>query len=60
MSRGARPAGSWPPPRHRTPAALTAQDVLDEEPVPYGAFYGIPYVPIPTSARDRHRTRVKS
>jgi hypothetical protein len=46
-----------------TAAALTpvtAQDVLDEEPIPYGAFYGIPYVPIPTSARDRHRMRVKS
>ncbi|WP_329268091.1 DMT family transporter [Streptomyces sp. NBC_01451] len=43
-----------------TPAPVTAQDVLDEEPVPYGAFYGIPYVPIPISARDRHRMRVKS
>ncbi|WP_371664076.1 DMT family transporter [Streptomyces sp. NBC_00280] len=43
-----------------TPAPLTARDVLDEEPIPYGAFYGIPYVPIPISARDRHRMRVKS
>ncbi|MGY1496002.1 DMT family transporter [Streptomyces sp. QTS52] len=41
-------------------APVTAQDVLDEEPVPYGAFYGVPYVPIPISARDRHRMRVRS
>ncbi|GAA3870745.1 hypothetical protein GCM10023084_24760 [Streptomyces lacrimifluminis] len=42
------------------PAPLTVPDVLDGEPVPYGAFSGIPYVPIPISARDRHRMRVKS
>ena len=37
-----------------------AQDPPAEVPIPYGAFYGIPYVPIPIPARDRHRTRVKS
>ncbi|WP_203731106.1 DMT family transporter [Streptomyces sp. SID12501] len=44
------------------PAPVTVRDVFDEEPIPYGAFYGIPYVsiPIPMSARDRHRMRVKS
>ncbi|WP_405824781.1 DMT family transporter [Streptomyces sp. NBC_01390] len=44
-------------------AAVTAapsQDTFDEEPLHYGAFYGIPYVPIPIPARDRHRMRVKS
>ncbi|ELP68070.1 DMT family transporter [Streptomyces turgidiscabies] len=45
-----------------TAAVTTAppQDAPDEEPLPYGAFYGIPYVPIPIPARDRHRLRVKS
>ena len=37
-----------------------AQDAPAEVPIPYGAFYGIPYVPVPIPARDRHRTRVKS
>ncbi|MEH0416835.1 DMT family transporter [Streptomyces sp. B21-083] len=40
--------------------AAPAQDTPDEEPLPYGAFYGIPYVPIPIPARDQHRMRVKS
>ncbi|MEU6223259.1 DMT family transporter [Streptomyces sp. NPDC047042] len=44
-------------------AAVSAGPTLDElaeAPIPYGAFYGIPYVPIPVPVRDRHRTRVRS
>ncbi|WP_405774741.1 DMT family transporter [Streptomyces sp. NBC_01538] len=43
-----------------TAAVLTlAQDTPDEEPVPYAAFYGIPYVPVPMPSRDRHRHRMR-
>ncbi|WP_198655182.1 DMT family transporter [Streptomyces geranii] len=44
-------------------AALTTPppDAPDEgPPLHFGPFYGVPYVPIPIRALDRHRTRVKS
>lgn len=37
------------------------QNTPDEGPlIHFGPFYGVPYVPIPIPALDRHRTRVKS
>ncbi|WP_055525909.1 DMT family transporter [Streptomyces graminilatus] len=48
------PAGAASPP------AGPGQDTRDDVLVPYAACYGIPYVPVPMSARDRHRTRVRS
>ncbi|WP_203691424.1 DMT family transporter [Streptomyces sp. SID12488] len=65
-----KPVAQPTPVTAAAPAPVTARDLLDdvlndaldEEPIPYAAFYGIPYVaiPIPMSARDRHRMRVKS
>ncbi|MDW4906379.1 DMT family transporter [Streptomyces sp. ADMS] len=47
-------------PAARAAAPALPRNTADEEPVPYGAFYGIPWVPIPTLVLDHRRTRVRS